>query len=510
MKRNVRIFAVAALAAFASAATAQTVLFEETFAGCTSPGGNDNKFNTQGDEITTSLDAKLDNSGWTGSYVYAANSCVKCGTSKKGVLTTPALSNLTSEDATLTFRIAAYDNAKDNGKTVNVKISSGNVSMSEVTIAQAEWQTYKIKVSGASASAQITFEAKNASNNRFFLDDVKIVSGWVDEETVETPEISATATDFEESTTVTITAEEGAAIYYTLDGTAPTAESTAYTAAFDVTATATVKAIAVKGGKTSSVASLVLTKVDVTSMTFAEAYAWCLEQDYTKSVKHDGYVKITFEDAKVLYIEETAIFVRQGEMAMQFYGFPTSEKAVVVNDILNGTYAGQLQAYKGIPELSASTKITTAANVTVTNSEEAAAAISATVAEIEARTYICDLVELTKVTITKDGDYFWLNSGDNDVEVKVTNDLIPEEYENKLYNVKAVVSSTYKNEGVLALLSCEYVGEVSPEDPGTVTAVAGVAAELDENAPIYNLQGQRVGKDAKGILIQNGKKFVVK
>lgn len=32
----------------------------------------------------------------------------------------------------------------------------------------------------------------------------------------------------------------------------------------------------------------------------------------------------------------------------------------------------------------------------------------------------------------------------------------------------------------------------------------------DANAPVYNLAGQRVSKDAKGVLIQNGKKFVVK
>ncbi len=334
----------------------------------------------------------------------------------------------------------------------------------------------------------------------------KVVSGVV----VADPIISASQTSFDESTTVNITAEDGAAIYYTTDGTTPTAESTAYTAAFDVIATTTVKAIAVKGGVSSSVASLTLTKLDnVTSMTFAEAYDWCIAKG-TESKTHDGYVKITFENAKVLYADETAIYVRQGEKAMQFYGFPFSEKAVVANDVLNGTYAGQLQAYKGIPELSASTKITTAANVTVTNSEDVAAAISATVAEVEARTYICDLVELTNVTITKDGDYFWVNSGDNDVEVKVTNNLIPAEYTNKLYNVTAVVTATYKNEGVLTLLSCEYVSEV-PTEPGVVTAVEGVNANLlDENAPIYNLQGQRVDKNAKGILIQNGKKVLVK
>ena len=32
----------------------------------------------------------------------------------------------------------------------------------------------------------------------------------------------------------------------------------------------------------------------------------------------------------------------------------------------------------------------------------------------------------------------------------------------------------------------------------------------DENAPIYNLAGQRVTKATKGILIQNGKKFINK
>ncbi|MBS5528685.1 MAG: Ig-like domain-containing protein [Prevotella sp.] len=33
---------------------------------------------------------------------------------------------------------------------------------------------------------------------------------------------------------------------------------------------------------------------------------------------------------------------------------------------------------------------------------------------------------------------------------------------------------------------------------------------IDENAPIYNLAGQRVSKDAKGILIRNGRKFISK
>lgn len=33
---------------------------------------------------------------------------------------------------------------------------------------------------------------------------------------------------------------------------------------------------------------------------------------------------------------------------------------------------------------------------------------------------------------------------------------------------------------------------------------------VNENVPIYNLAGQRVGKDYKGVVIQNGKKFIKK
>ncbi|VTY05559.1 Uncharacterised protein [Prevotella melaninogenica] len=50
----------------------------------------------------------------------------------------------------------------------------------------------------------------------------------------------------------------------------------------------------------------------------------------------------------------------------------------------------------------------------------------------------------------------------------------------------------------------------------TITSVtaAGIknvqTIEVNENAPIYNLAGQRVGRDYKGVVIQNGKKFIKK
>jgi hypothetical protein len=46
---------------------------------------------------------------------------------------------------------------------------------------------------------------------------------------------------------------------------------------------------------------------------------------------------------------------------------------------------------------------------------------------------------------------------------------------------------------------------------GSTTGVNAVIAEqADENAPVYNLAGQRVNKNYKGVVIQNGHKFIVK
>ena len=67
-------------------------------------------------------------------------------------------------------------------------------------------------------------------------------------------------TPFESTTKVTIEAEDGASIFYTTNGSTPTEESTEYTEALTLSATTTVKAIAVKGTYVSTVASKTFTK----------------------------------------------------------------------------------------------------------------------------------------------------------------------------------------------------------------------------------------------------------
>ena len=71
-----------------------------------------------------------------------------------------------------------------------------------------------------------------------------------------TPSISATANSDETQFTVTITAESGATIYYTTNGSTPTTSSSKYSSALTIKSSCTIKALAVVSNKeNSSVAS---------------------------------------------------------------------------------------------------------------------------------------------------------------------------------------------------------------------------------------------------------------
>jgi hypothetical protein len=83
--------------------------------------------------------------------------------------------------------------------------------------------------------------------------------GGSSSQTLAAPTISGNTT-FTESAQVTISGPDGAAIHYTTDGTVPTAESALYSEAFTLSATTTVKAIAIKDGQSSEVVSRVFTK----------------------------------------------------------------------------------------------------------------------------------------------------------------------------------------------------------------------------------------------------------
>ena len=76
---------------------------------------------------------------------------------------------------------------------------------------------------------------------------------------LEKPTISG-VTPFTDSTEVTMSGPEDAEIYYTTDGSTPSAQSTLYEGGFTLSETTTVKAIAIKNGESSQVSTKLFSK----------------------------------------------------------------------------------------------------------------------------------------------------------------------------------------------------------------------------------------------------------
>ncbi len=92
------------------------------------------------------------------------------------------------------------------------------------------------------------------------------------------PTFSVEAGEYDSAQSVELSAADGATIYYTTDGTEPTAQSTAYTEAIIVSETMTIKAIAVKDNEASDVATATYTistlpSIDVAKTAISASYS---------------------------------------------------------------------------------------------------------------------------------------------------------------------------------------------------------------------------------------------
>ena len=209
-------------------------LFYESFDKNDGTGGNDGKWSGS----IASNDIQYDVTGWTCEYEKGANKCAKFGANKtKGKATTPALAGLEG-DAILTFKAAPWG---DEGGKMTVSISNGTIENSKFDLSNQTFTEYSVKIRGG-ATSKITFTSEN---NRFFLDEVKVVAivkepkeptvtlGFTAAEINEMPWLAANdkvlteeATEVKDASCVKLTCEEGAQIEYTLVS-AETGSSTA-------------------------------------------------------------------------------------------------------------------------------------------------------------------------------------------------------------------------------------------------------------------------------------------
>ena len=296
-------------------------------------------------------------------------------------------------------------------------------------------------------------------------------------------------TPFNEVTFCKIISEEGAEIRYTLDGTEPTATSMLYTDSIKITATTTVKAIAIKDGKTSNVAQKVFEKVKFTEYTVATLNG---------KADDEANVKLNLNNALVTYVDENKIYIREGAFALMLYGV---ELNVNKGQTLKGYILGDYDNYYGVYELKGNSA-TSSATVQISPDTVDVLPIDAEVDEILGLEYVCDYVMLSKVTIEMDGSNYYAVSGSSKVQLFKGIDVSSFAGDGKSYYVTALFNNFYNGAAELQPLT------VTEENPTAINSVEKVVKAND--GVIYNLNGQRLAQPMKGLNIRNGKKFIVK
>lgn len=200
-------------------------------------------------------------------------------------------------------------------------------------------------VYGSSTSITVNgdyaFIGLRSNSGALYIESLTIV--WEDGTSssgVSSPVISGT-TPFVGSTQVSISCEtSGASIYYTTDGNAPSTSSTLYNAPFTINATTTVKAIAVKNGETSNVASMLFTALQAIS-SIAEFNGLTVNDNF----KYTGN--------NLVYIISNAggnnHYVQDGSKGMLIYG--SLDYTYQRGDVIPGGFTGTRAEFNGAPEM---------------------------------------------------------------------------------------------------------------------------------------------------------------
>lgn len=227
---------------------------------------------------------------------------------------------------------------------------------------------------------------------------VKVYYEEVNPAAVATPTFSVAGGEYIDAQTVEITcATEGASIFYTIDGTDPTAESNPYTQAITISATTTLKAIAVKGEDVSNIATA--------TYTFPLIYQTIAE---FKTANTTGYLNMS--GAQVVYIDSAKknIYVRDNSGAVDIYnggGFTTGIKT---GDFLGGVLYGKYSPYKNLPEITNADL----SHVTITGNEVVVAkVIEGTTEAIQAN--LCDLVKIQNTQIIESNNDYYVGENED-------------------------------------------------------------------------------------------------
>lgn len=423
---------------------------------------------------------------------------------------------ITKGDITLTLSSGVVTNGQYRiykSSTVTIETAKGNLNKVVFTCTAngevkygpgcfAEATGYKFEAAGKTGTwegnaSKLTL---TASSNQVRATEITVTynDGGVQ---VAAPVFSVKGGMFTSPQEVTLTAAAGNTIYYTTDGSDPTTASTKYTAPIAISTNTTLSAIAADAaGNTSGVVS--------ETYTFPAVVASIAEFN---KLATGTIALLTLTDAQVVYVNNynntTDIFVRDATGAFDIYRTALDLK---VGQMLNGTIVLKNSPYNGLNEALAVDDATNLDKVTVTDGEAVQPRVISVEDALDNR-YVADLVKISGATITSVAgtsrtDYFANSEAGDELSfydryktgATITAD------DDKAYDITGILGSAKSGTNFYNQLWL-----TAPIVEHVTTGINGVEADKAD-APAFNIAGQRVGNGYKGLVIKNGKKYVVK
>ena len=328
---------------------------------------------------------------------------------------------------------------------------------------------------------KFVFNFTNATTDNQYLELKQIdFYGAKPADAVDAPVFSIDGGAYVGVQTVELSAAEGCEIYYTLDETDPTTESTKYTAPITIEKTTTVKAIAVKGG----VSSLVATEVYniVKPMTLSELHAAATSKDTEVAVNTDGWLCSGVKGTNNAYFTD-------GEgLGILLY---SNNHGFKVGDKLSGVVVTTLTLYNGAAELK--NLKATDENLTITPGQEVPV-LEMNVSELSSASQGA-LVVLKGLTYSNEKFY----QGEDAIAPYKTFMTLPAFKEDVVYDITGVV--TYYNTIQISPRTADDIVESNATGIADVDAAKSVAnGKFVENGRVvivkdgkkYNVAGQNL------------------
>ena len=200
---------------------------------------------------------------------------------------------------------------------------------------------------------------------------------------------------------------------------------------------------------------------------------------------------LTLKNAKVQYVNGTSDYYIADETGGIDIFKPTG-LTYTAGQVLNGTITATYDEYCKLPEL---TKIEEN-NLTATDGT--IEPIEMTIAEAAKIENACKLVKITNVKAVEDGGKFY-----TDAEKTL-------QFFDK-FSIGYTIDTENANDYTGIIIPFNSIMEFAPIAKPVTTGINNITTDATlENAPAFNLAGQKVGKAYKGVVIKAGKKFVQK